>query len=104
MPSRACDALLAPPAAGNAPPTRGITGQGRAASPLHVPAAWALCGRPAGAGGEPTAGAMAWGARGRGVDRVAHTGAAYLVADRILGELTFVGHGPEAGGGARVVA
>src|SRR5262252_8062603 len=39
-------------------PTRGITGQGRAASPLHVPAAWALCGQPAGAGIEPMACAM----------------------------------------------
>src|SRR6266702_2234154 len=52
--SRACDALLAHPAEGSAPPTRGITGQVRAASPLHVQAAWALCGRPEGEGVEPT--------------------------------------------------
>src|SRR5262249_61633789 len=98
MPSRACDALLAPPAAGNAPPTRGITGQGRAASPLHVPAAWALCGRPAGAGVAPTAGAMAWVGRSRGRGRVAHTDAAYLIAESILGGLTFVCQGLGAGG------
>src|SRR5262249_27332507 len=100
--SRACDALLAHPAAGNAPPTRGITGQGRAASPLHVPAAWALCGWPEGAGGAPTACAVAWVARRGVMDRFAHTDATSLIADSLLGALPCVRQALAAAGCARI--
>src|SRR5262245_19079423 len=49
MPSRACDALLAHPAEGNAPQREASRSRGEPPTPLHVPAAWALCGQPEGA-------------------------------------------------------
>src|SRR5258705_9333217 len=51
---------------------------------------------------EPTACAMAWVARRRVMDRFAHTDASYLIADSILGELTFVRQALEAAGCERI--
>jgi CheY-like chemotaxis protein len=45
---------------------------------------------------------MAWVARRRVMDRFAHTDAAYLIADSILGELTFVHQALEAAGCERI--
>src|SRR5262249_43542562 len=102
MPSRACDVLLAHPAEGNALQREASRGRGEPPRPCPVPAAWARCGRPVGAGVEPTACAMAWVARRRVMARFAHTDAAYLIADSILGELTFVRQALEAAGCERI--
>ena len=104
MKSRACDSLLAHPSEGNATPMRRIVEQGRAASPLHVQAEGSLCVLPEGEGVEPASCAMAYVARRRAMDMFAHTDAAYLIADSILGELTFVRKALEAAGCERVYA
>src|SRR5499427_6936910 len=45
---------------------------------------------------------MAWVARRKVMDRFAHTDAAYLIADSILGELTFVRQALAAAGCERI--
>ena len=75
-----------PPLKATPPQREASRGRGELPRLCPVQAAWALCVRPEGEGVEPTAGAMAWVARRRGMDRFAHTDAASLIADSILGE------------------